>query len=251
VATLSAMYTTVATVVVAALLLPLAIILIRFNLKRRHIIHRASSAGDEQLEAVYALLDRLGPEPACAVLARTNRPAADQALIPIPGFLKPWDGRVVALGEGDGPSFTFVESAATEASLRGKIFRTVPMPPIAEADWEDVSTALVRFVEGDPPLKSALLAICPKYPAELLQYLLSAGLDTFELDPMHQVQLGGSPAWVQDEEFPSCAHCRKQMSLILQMPGTLLPGTTSPRGTFFFFGCSEHPEHTKMVAQFT
>jgi hypothetical protein len=243
-------YSVIATIVVAALLAPLAIILIRFNRKQLHIIRCARSATEEQLETVYRLLERLTPEPTCFVLARTNRQATDEALIPVPLLVKPWGGRVISITNGADLSFKFVESAALEPRLRGKVFRTVPMPPTSEADWDNVESVFVRLTEEHPQLKAALGAVCPAYPAELLQHLLS-GVETFELDPMNQVQLGGDPAWVQDEAFPSCDHCRKQMSLILQMPGTLMPGRTNPRGTFFFFGCALHPDHTKTVAQFT
>lgn len=145
--------------------------------------------------------------------------------------------------------FDFVESAVAEPRLRGSIFRVVPMPAVTEADCDNAKV-LSRFVEEQPELKAALSALCPQYPAEFLQCLLS-GTDTFELDSIDQVQLGGCPSWVQDEDFPSSDRCGQQMSLILQLPGTLLPGKTSPRGTFYFFGCLEHPDQTKTVAQFT
>jgi hypothetical protein len=158
---------------------------------------------------------------------------------------------VISVSSGRDVSFAFVESTVPEPRLRGKIFRLVPMPPTTEDDWQNVGTVLVKFVEENPQLKSTLAAICPNYPAQFLQYLLCPGVETFQLDSMDQVQLGGSPSWVQDEEFPLCGQCQKQMSLIVQAPGTLLPGKTIPRGTFFFFGCVAHSEMTKTVTQFT
>jgi hypothetical protein len=40
------------------------------------------------------------------------------------------------------------------------------------------------------------------------------------------------------------------MSLILQLPGAMLPGKPRGEGTFFFFACVNHPEKTKTVAHF-
>jgi hypothetical protein len=265
------MYLIVAVIVLAALLTPLAVLLIRYNRKRLHILRCVRSASQEQLEAIYSLLERLQPEPSHRVLARTNREATEgdgltnqdglilvppssspwtdqDGLIPVPSSSSPWSGRVIAVRGGTEAVFDFVESAVTEPRLRGRIFRIVPMPPVTEADWDNVETVLSRFVEEQPELKAALSALCPQYPAELLQCLLSAA-DTFALED--QIQLGGSPSWVQDAEYPSCDLCRQQMSLIVQLPGTLLPGRSSPRGTFYFFGCLEHPDQTKTVAQFT
>jgi hypothetical protein len=244
------MYSIVVVIVLAALLMPLAVLLIGFNRKRLHILRCVRSASQEQLEGIYSLLERLQPEPSHRVLARTNceTPNLD-GLIPLPSSSSPWSGRVIAVRGGTKAVFEFVESAVTEPRLRGRILRVVPMPPVTEAEWDNDATVLNRFVEEQPDLKAALSALCPQYPAELLQCLLST--ETFELDPDDQVQLGGSPSWVQDEEYPSCDLCGRQMSLILQLPGTLLPGRTSPRGTFYFFGCLEHPDQTKTVAQFT
>lgn len=247
------MYSIIVTLVIAALLSPLALLIVRFSWKRRHIIRCARAATEEQLETIYSLLDCVGPESApSAVLARTNRNACDNKwLIPVPQVLKPWGGRVVSADTVPDLSFTVVESAVSEPRLRGKVYRMVPMPPITEEDGQNVSTILFRFVREHPQLKSMLDGVCTRYPGELLQYLLCTGAETFELDPMDLVQLGGSPSWVQDEEFPFCEQCQKQMSLILQVPGTLLPGRAIPRGTFFFFGCAAHPEQTKTVGQFT
>ena len=246
------MYIVVAVVVLGAFLILMAALLVPYNLKRRHIIGCARSASDAQLEAIYSWLDRNVPQPpACVVLARINRRANDDRwLIPIPSLVTPWGGRVISANIDGDVSFTLVESNVVEPQLRGKIFRLVPMPPTTDEDWQDVGTPLVRFTKEHPQLQSALEGICPKHPAELLQYLLGAGAETFELDPMNQVQLGGSPAWVQDEEFPLCRECQRPMKLILQVPGTMLR-KAMPRGTFFFFGCVEHPEQTRTVGQFT
>lgn len=201
--------------------------------------------------AIYRLLNDIVREPACAVLARTNRRAGDEGWpVAVPGFVKPWAGRVISV-RNDSDAFLFVNAPVVEPRLQGRVFRTVPMPPITEDDEQNVATILFRFVTEHPQLKSALETACPAYPFELLQYRLCAGAETFELDPMNQMRLGGEPAWVQDEEFPTCEECNQVMSLILQTPGTLLPGRAVPRGTFYFFGCAVHPERTRTIGQFT
>jgi hypothetical protein len=243
---------TIMTIVLVALLTPLAVLLICYNRKRHYIIQRARAATEGQLETIYSRMDEAIGDTSSAVLGRTNRHASGvDWLIPIPGYVKPWAGRVISAIQGEEVTFVFVASAALEPSLKGCVYRTVARPPITEVDEQNVATLLVRFVDEHSTLKTALGAVCPEYPAQLLQYLLSVGVGSFELDPMNEIQLGGSPAWVQDEEFPICRQCEKQLTLILQVPGTLLPGTALPRGTFFFFGCSEHADETKTVSQYT
>lgn len=240
----------IAGIVLVALIVPLTIWLVRHNRKRLHIIRCVQAASAEQLERIYLMLERWQPHPACFVLGRTNLTASPEALIPLPDFLLPWSGRVVTLGSGANVAFTVVDRPDATPQLAGKVFRAVPMPPTVEADWENVATALVRVVGEHSELRAALAEVCPAYPAETLQYLLSAGFETFELDPINQVQLGGTPAWIQDPEIPTCPVCARPMNFVLQVPGTLLEGA-APRGTYFFFGCVDHPDQLKTVAQFT
>ena len=87
------MLKTIVISVIAAVVIPLAIVLIRFNRKRLHIIRCAEAATPEQLEAIYAHIDVLGTEsPSCALLARTNRRSAsnDDWTLPIPPYVEPW-----------------------------------------------------------------------------------------------------------------------------------------------------------------
>ena len=60
--------------VLALLLVPIAIILIRFNRKRVHIIRQAASATDDQLERVYRSIESKNTEsPTCGVLSLSVR----------------------------------------------------------------------------------------------------------------------------------------------------------------------------------
>ncbi len=160
-------------------------------------------------------------------------------------------GRVISAEVGSDVGFRLSSSNASEPILRGEVYRIIPVPRKATKSGKARNQfSPSKYVANNPDLLTALAAVCPRYPVELLAYLLAAGGETFEFDPMFQARIGGSPSWVQDAEFPNCSECKKRMSLILQLPGSMLPGKKLPEGTFFFFGCSEHPENTKTVEQF-
>jgi hypothetical protein len=239
---------------VATIAIALAVVLIRFNLKRLRIIRCAGNASDAELEAIYAQIDSLGTEtPSCAVLARTNRRSDSEGdwSIVVPSFVEPWSGRTILADVGSDVAFRLACSGASEPRLRGKVYRVVPVPrTLTKSGKARNQFSPSKYVAGNPDLMSALSAVCPEHPTELLAYLLAAGAETFEFDPMFQARIGGSPSWVQDAEFPECEQCRKRMSLILQLPGAMLPGKPMAEGTFFFFACVRHPDNTRTVAQF-
>lgn len=236
----------------------MAVFLIRFNLKRCHILRCAANATAEQLETIYTCIDHLGAEPpTCAVLARTNRRQVETSewRIHVPQFVESWGGREIAVdlcSEPPGPTFRFSERRGTDIVLRGLEYRVIPVPRLATKNEKGRNQfSLAKYVAGNSQLMCALNAVCPAYPTELLGYLLASGAETFEFDPMNQVKFGGSPSWVQDPEFPNCDQCGKRMTLIFQLPGTLLPEKPLPRGTFYFFGCTAHPVCTSTVGQYT
>ena len=120
----------IATIIVAIVVL-LAIILIRFNRKRLHIIRCAEAASERQLEAIYAHIDHLGTEtPSCAVLAQTNRRSGSDAdwSIPVPSYVEPWGGRSISAENGSDVTFRFVSSKAFEPIVRGRAYRLLPVP---------------------------------------------------------------------------------------------------------------------------
>jgi hypothetical protein len=153
---------------------------------------------------------------------------------------------------GSEVAFHFSSTTASEPVLRGRAYRIVPVPRhLTNSGKARNQFSPAKYVTKNLPLLTALTDICPKYPAELLSYLLAAGAETFEFDPVFQVRVGGSPSWVQSAEFPNCDECKERMDMILQIPGALLPGKALPDGTFYFFGCARHPENTKTVSQFS
>src|SRR5262245_33351502 len=219
-------------IAIAALLVTLAVVLIRFNWKRRQIIRCAHAASVEQLEAIYARIEHLGTqEPTCAVLARTNRISGANVewSVPVPAFVEPWAGRTISVEVGDDVEFRLLSSGPSEPVLRGHIYRLVPVPrQLTKSGKARNQLAPTKYVAGDPGLLGALRAISPRYPVELLAYLLASGAETFEFDSINQARVGGSPAWVQDAAFPECDKCRKRMDMILQVPGSMLAGKPMP-----------------------
>lgn len=240
--------------IIAALAIPMAVILIRFNRKRRHIIRCAKAASAEQLEAIYTRIAQIGTEtPTCAVLARTNRHSNSDRdwSIPVPPYIETWAGRSISADSDSDIVFRFTTSPASEPVLRGQVYRTVPVPRhMTKSGKARNQFSPRKYVASDPSLLNALAAVCPAFPGDLLAYLLAAGGETFEFDPMFQARIGGSPSWVQDAEFPECNECRKRMTLVLQLPGAILPGKPLAEATLYFFACVKHPDRTKTVSQF-
>lgn len=243
----------VAVAVIAALSTPLAIVLIRFNRKRLHIIQQAATATEDQLERIYrAIESKPGESPTCAVLARTNRSApVSTGIVPIPPYVHPCAGKSIIVTNSERARFSVTDTPATEPTLFGKVFRLLPVPRQTTKSGKSRNQFSPRgYVVSNPDLKEALTAVCPRYPVELLCYLLSAGLNSFEFDPIDQARVGGSPAWVQGAEFPNCGQCKKRMSLLLQLPGSLVPGKANSGASFYFFACARHPDETETVVQY-
>jgi len=240
------------TIVIAVPVVALVTTLVHFNVKRLHIIRRARAATESQLERVYAALEQTGTEsPICAMLGRTNREAADGSdlCISVPLFVEPWGGRVIVVHSEAGVTFRFTDVEPQPTVLRESIYRVIAVPRrMTRAGKLQNQFATSKHLLNNQELLVALSEICPRYPKELLSYLLSPGSESFE--DGEQVRIGGSPQWVQDPEFPSCPVCRKRMGLILQLPGSLLPGKKRPEGSFYFFGCKEHLDETGAVEQF-
>jgi hypothetical protein len=238
----------------AAVLLALALALYLFDRKRRHIIQAAASASDEQLDRIYNLLEQCGPAPPtrCA-LARTNRqaPGSDCA-VTLPAWLAefPWAGRTISVQAGDPVVFRFTEEGVPEPRFLGKVYKIVGIPRMrVKARKTRSSLSPTRCLARSDALRRALAEVCPRYPAELLSYLVCTGATTFEFEPSNQSLVGTTPAWVQAPEYPRCDQCQGRMTLILQLPGAML-ASRSAEATFYWFGCKQHPDSTKTVTQF-
>ncbi len=244
-------------VVLSAAALALAVALLRFNRKRVYVVRCAANATPEQLERIYSLVEQTGPVAANGfVLARTNRTSDDiGCVVPIPKELPdfPWRGRAIEIEVSKTVEFRFVESLATESSLLGQVYRPVRVPRhrLKNSNKDRNVFSPDRYLVNNNTLSTALEAVCPEYPKELLSYLLCVGGIGFEFEPLNQARIGTSPAWTQDPEYQTCDTCKKRMHLVLQMPGTVISKKAFREGTFYLFGCLAHPEQTKMICQFT
>lgn len=231
-----------------------AVVLVPYNLKRKHIIRCARSATNEQLEAIYSNIECLGSvESTCAALARTNSRTGhdDEWKIPIPPYVETWGGRTIVLKGPEREVFEFSPEKADKAVLNGCVYRLVPVPRnLTKSGKPRNQFSPNKYVAENPALLNALGDVCAKYPAELLSVLFNPGIETFEFDSTFQARIGGSVSWVQDAEFPNCPLCKKRMVTIMQIPGGLMPGK-SPDGMFYFFGCAKHQDEAKTVVQFT
>lgn len=237
--------------------LALAVVLVRFNRKRLCVARCAAALTPEQLERIYSLVEQTGTTAANGyVLARTNKATTEtRCLVPIPKELPqlPWAGRVVEATVSNTVELQFVEATAFEPTLLGRVYRPVQVPRHATKGSTKARNTFSpeRYVANSAELSVALSAACPKYPTELLSYLLCVGRESFEFEPIDQARIGTSPAWVQDPEHQTCDACGKRMHLVLQLPGALIGSKAFHRGTFYLFGCVTHPDRTKTLGQFT
>jgi hypothetical protein len=240
----------------AAISLALAAALLVFKRKRLHIIRAAASASEAQLDLIYKLVGQCGSHRSRGcVLARTNQRApSDACMVTLPDWLNrfPWSGRTIAVDAGRDVAFRFTYEPVSQPQFRGKIFQAVGVPRIRPRSGKmRTMYSPQHFVSSSEVLKRALEGVCPRYPVDLLAYLLCSGAETFEFEPINCARIGGRPAWVQDPEFQVCDECNNRMTLIFQVPGTMLAADVYSRGTFYLFGCKRHPERTKTVAQYT
>ena len=229
----------------------------RFNVRRRRVIRCVQEATDPDLEEIYAAIEAIGSEPPNGyVLARTNRRASsEQLVVPLLGIEpSPWRQRQVEIVVGKEVNFSVVElTTITSPQLLGKVYRPVAVPRHKTKTGRKHRNVFEpsRYFEQSERLRNALMAICPDDPVAVLSYLLCAGRESFEFEPIDQARIGTSPAWVQEPEYPACPICRARLTLILQVPGPILSRSSFHRGTFFLFGCAKHPENTQSLGQFT
>lgn len=244
----------VASVVIAGVL-ALGVVMARFARKRAHIALCAAAASDSDLEDIYGIIETLGEvAPAGFVLGRTNRTTADTSrCVAIPQILEdfPWAGKAYAYQPDDEAGFKEIEAATDETRFLGQLYRPVAVPRY-QIKSEKLRNAFApqKYVQSSDALRTALAALCPDYPTELLAYLLCIGRDSFEFDGEMQGRIGTSAAWVQEADFQTCDHCKRRMSLILQIPGKVLDPKSFGEGVLYLFGCKQHPEATKTVTQF-
>lgn len=231
----------------------LAFVLIRFNLKRRGVIKAFESAKSEQIDKIVSLIESLGEEsPIGGVLIPTNIQTVKQGcVVTIPENIKdfPWSGLSYKIKTNTNVSFLPTKERVVGAELLGNKYKFLAIPRnLTKTGKARNIFDPKRYIKLCPELQKLLEDISSKYPMELLSYILCGSI---EFEPIDQLRVGTSAAWVQDPDWKYCPTCRKRMSLIIQLPGTSLHKKAFHEGTFFLFGCKSHPEFTELVDQYT
>jgi hypothetical protein len=248
---------TIVGVLAAAAVAVVIAALVLFNLKRRYIARCAVAATREQLDHIYALVEQTGKLASTGyILGRTNDTTIDlRCLIPIPDDVPDftWAGRTLEVTASAEPHTRFVDSRPTQPFLNGRAYRLVKVPrqPAKHGSKQRNAFSPAHYVRESAQLAQALRFLCPQYPVELLAYLLCPGRESFEFDPIDQIRIGTSAAWVQTPPEQVCDECHQRMRFVLQLPGSLVGSKASSEATYYFFACNKHPESTKYVCQFT
>ncbi|MBQ5939116.1 hypothetical protein [Massilia sp. AB1] len=243
--------------VFAVLAILLAVALIPFNLRQRRIMRAAAAASASQLEHIYQLVERTGSIASNGyILARTNETNDNPGcLIPIPAGLPdfPWAGKTIEVTRTDDVAFRFVDAAPAQPSLSGKVCRPLQVPRHQTTGTGQGRNAFApeKYLAASEELEAALKQVCPGHPKELLSYLLCAGGESGEFEPIDQARIGASAAWAQSPKHQDCDVCGKRMTLVLQLPGTTIDRKHFHSGMFYLFGCVRHPEQLKSVVQHT
>lgn len=253
---IGAIFITTLAVTVGWLAIKLVVAILAFNRLRQIIIKAAQQIPHDKLRHIYELVEACGTEPHNGyILAKTNLPGEsgrNEIRIPddIPDF--PWAGRSFEIHLGDEVSFNLTDHPDGGIQIGGRIFLPVRIPRKMTKSGKLRNDFMPRiYLSKKPELRSALEEQCPGYSEELLSYLLCAGRESHEFDPIDQARIGTSVLWVQMPEYRKCPDCRKTMTLILQLPGILIQKKPLGDGTIYLFGCREHPERTATVIQYS
>lgn len=243
-------------IVIGGSLLAFGVMFILGNLKRLRIVRAAKGATKEQLQSIYHLVGASGAEPTkCYVLGRTNQEAETvENIVVIPNAMGdfPWAGRVIGIQMAEPVVFHFRESQDVETCLEGRIYLPVAVPCRVTATG-DIRSCFSpgRYVTENTALNKELSDVCPNFPQELLSYLLCVGTENVRFEPMDQARIGSEPAWMQTPEAPFlCEYCQQPLTLILQLPGSVLGVSHYHEATFYWLGCLQHTDHTQLVTQY-
>lgn len=243
-------------IVIGGSLLAFGVMFILGNLKRLRIVKAAKGATNEQLQSIYHLVGAPSTEPTtCYVLGRTNQEAGTaENIVVIPNSMGdfPWAGRVVEIHMAEPVVFHFRELQDAGTCLGGWIYLPVAVPCRVTATGSIRSCfSPNRYVAENAALNKELSVICSRYPQELLSYLLCIGTENVRYEPMDQARIGGEPAWMQTPETPYlCEYCQQSLALILQLPGSVLGVPHYHEATFYWLGCQQHSDHTRLVTQY-
>lgn len=241
-------------IAVAVGIVAFAVAAVQHRRKRRIVAEALSKASPEQVSRIISLVESIGTEPPVGgLLVGTGEQQSGQTSISIPECIHdfPWAGQTVFLSFDPDPVFSLSEGSTDCTHTGGRVYRYVPVPRIKTKSGKLRNVfSLPRFVDLNSELLPALADICEKHPMETLSAILWNG----ELDPpepVDQLRIGTSAAWMQEPEWQYCGKCRKRMRLIVQVPGPCTGEKRLQESTLYLFGCNDHPNETKSVAQFS
>lgn len=232
----------------------LGVVVARFNLKRRDVKRAYESATSQQIDQIAALIESIGSEPSVGgiLINAKSQLKNERCVVHIPDGIKdfPWSGHAYKVKTDSSVSFTPTDEHCESTELLGHkySFLATPRKLTRNGKARNIFDPK-RYVKLCPELHSALEDISAKYPMELLSYILSNG--SIEFDPIDQLRIGTSAAWVQEPEWKYCPTCKKRMVLIIQLPGTSIHKKAFHECTFFLFGCKSHPQLIECVEQYT
>ena len=246
---------TFVTVLLVAGFVGLAATIARFNIKRRYIAECFARATEQEVEAIFQLIEASSVvQPTACVLCRSKKTGADKTnIITIPSWLAsfPWAGRSALIG-GDGAVNLREDGRDGASQLAGHFLRPLRVPRVQTKSGKTRNVySPNRYMALNRELTAHLSRLCERYPAEMLTYLLCPINESFEYEPLEQIRIAGSPAWTQVAEFPRCRVCAKPLMLILQFPGILTAVRNLREATFYVFACSRHTDEYETVTQFT
>jgi len=222
--------------------------------RKRHAVEKAlAQATPEQISRIVDLAGSIGTEPSVGgVLVETDERASGQTVISIPENIHdfPWVGQSVFLTFDPEPAFSLSEESVAHTLICGRVYRYMAVPRIKTKTGKLRNVFdLTRYPKLNPELSSAVAKVCEDYPQATLSAILWNGnLDSPE--PVDQLRIGTSAAWMQEPEWQYCGNCGKRMRLIVQFPGPCTEQKDYRDCTLYFFGCAAHPLETNSVVQF-
>lgn len=241
-------------VVIAVGVVAFVVAAVQHSRKRRAVEVALAHATPEQISRITGLVESIGTEPSVGgILVETDERASGQTVISIPENIHdfPWAGQSVILKFDPDHVFSISEESSGHTLVSGRVYRYMAVPRVRTKSGKLRNVFdQKRFPKLNPGLLSALAEICEDYPQATLSAILWNG-DLDPPEPVDQLRIGTSAAWMQMPEWQYCERCRKRMRLVVQIPGPCTEEKRYRESTLYLFGCVEHTRETKSVVQFS
>lgn len=239
---------------IAAGLLAFVIAAAKQSRKRRAVEQFLAQASPEQTSRIKKLVESIGTEPSVGgLLVDSGERENGVTSISIPEGIHdlPWAGKSVKFSFSPEPIFSVSEENSGRTLIGGRVYQYMAVPRIKTKSGKLRNVFdLARYTELCPELLPLLKEISEDYPIETLSAILWNG-ELGPPEPVDQLRIGTSTAWMQQPEWQYCEICRKRMKLIVQVPGPETGEKTYRESTLYLFGCNDHPHETKSLAQFS